>query len=306
MLSSAPYALRYDTKSYSNDGPAVAKKTPIRSTVSSASSPSLPLSVTYHRRVELSDTTGKSSLSIQLGNVELGAGSNIRQLSFPVAADTSIASFMRTSPFLIDSGSVVSVDVSLHGKNWKCHGVMTIALVDTNGNSIDDLFHQVIAPAASVDSSEHLQISVVPASVSNGAFLQMNLDSVLPGEYKTNYVNVIVLHMGNVSSSNNQAASTPAQTLPARFSLSQNYPNPFNPTAVINYQLPEDGHVTLTVYDVLGREVKTLVDQDETAGYHQATLDGAQLASGIYFYRINITSSDGKNFVSVKKALLLK
>ncbi len=68
--------------------------------------------------------------------------------------------------------------------------------------------------------------------------------------------------------------------------LSQNYPNPFNPTTKIKYQLPELSKVKLTVYDVLGREVKTLVNEEKPAGSYEVEFDGTNLPSGIYFYRI--------------------
>jgi parallel beta-helix repeat protein len=74
--------------------------------------------------------------------------------------------------------------------------------------------------------------------------------------------------------------------LPARFALEQNYPNPFNPTTTITYQLPVDVRVTLRVYDILGREVLTLADGQENAGYHSITLNASGFTSGIYFYRI--------------------
>ena len=93
---------------------------------------------------------------------------------------------------------------------------------------------------------------------------------------------------------------------PAGFSLSQNYPNPFNPSTMINYQLPTDGHVTLVVSDVLGREVRTLVNEVKNAGSYEVKFDASSLASGIYFYRVNITGKNGKNFVSTKKMLLMK
>jgi hypothetical protein len=94
--------------------------------------------------------------------------------------------------------------------------------------------------------------------------------------------------------------------LPTTYSLSQNYPNPFNPSTTINYQLPAASHVTLKVYDVLGREVETLMNQKQNAGYYTAKIDGSRFSSGVYFYKISILGSDGKNFVSIKKALLLK
>ena len=90
-------------------------------------------------------------------------------------------------------------------------------------------------------------------------------------------------------------------SIPFSFSLQQNYPNPFNPTTIIKYDLPKEGFVTLKVYDMLGREVATLVNKEQSAGRYVATFDASGLASGIYFYRI----SAGK-FVQTKKLILMK
>lgn len=68
------------------------------------------------------------------------------------------------------------------------------------------------------------------------------------------------------------------------FSLSQNFPNPFNPRTTINFQLPKSGHVTLRIYDILGREVVTLIDGERPARTYQAIFDGSRFASGVYFY----------------------
>lgn len=73
---------------------------------------------------------------------------------------------------------------------------------------------------------------------------------------------------------------------PVRFGLSDNYPNPFNPTTAIGYQLSAVGHVTLKVYDVLGREVATLVDEVKRPGSYVVRFDGLHLASGVYFDRL--------------------
>ncbi len=89
--------------------------------------------------------------------------------------------------------------------------------------------------------------------------------------------------------------------IPGEFSLSQNYPNPFNPTTVIQYQLTGVVHVTLRVYDVLGREVATLVNGSETPGIHEVTFDAGSLPSGVYFYRLT-----AGNHIATKKMLVIK
>ena len=77
-----------------------------------------------------------------------------------------------------------------------------------------------------------------------------------------------------------------AEEIPEEFSLDQNYPNPFNPTTSIRFGLPESGPVRVVVHDVLGRVVRQLVDGDYNAGWHTVRFDAGNLASGIYFYRI--------------------
>ncbi|TAK53067.1 MAG: T9SS type A sorting domain-containing protein [Bacteroidetes bacterium] len=89
--------------------------------------------------------------------------------------------------------------------------------------------------------------------------------------------------------------------IPVNYSLLQNYPNPFNPVTQIQYELPEDQHVILKVYDMLGREVATLVNEYQAAGYRFAEFNAATLPSGIYIYRIQA----GK-FSDMKKMLLVK
>jgi hypothetical protein len=95
------------------------------------------------------------------------------------------------------------------------------------------------------------------------------------------------------------------------YSLSQNYPNPFNPVTTIRYQIPERGFVTLQVYDVLGNEVVTLVNEEKPPGIYKvefSTIDVSasggnayNLSSGIYFYKLQ-----GGSFVETKKMVLIK
>ncbi len=89
------------------------------------------------------------------------------------------------------------------------------------------------------------------------------------------------------------------------YELDQNYPNPFNPSTIINYQIPKSGFVTLKIYDILGRELETLVNKEQTAGKYKLSFNssekGLSLPSGIYFYRIQ-----AGNFMETKKMILLK
>ncbi|MHC1737513.1 MAG: choice-of-anchor D domain-containing protein [Ignavibacteriaceae bacterium] len=89
--------------------------------------------------------------------------------------------------------------------------------------------------------------------------------------------------------------------LPSDFSLEQNYPNPFNPETVIEYRLPLKSAVTLKIFDILGNEIKTLVNEEQQQGKYTIGFDASRLASGVYFYRLN-----AGDFSSSKKMLLLK
>jgi len=89
--------------------------------------------------------------------------------------------------------------------------------------------------------------------------------------------------------------------IPVVFSLQQNYPNPFNPTTTIEYSVPKDGFVNLTVYNILGQQVADLINKNMNAGKHQIVFNASKLASGVYYYRLESNSK-----VLIKKMLLLK
>ena len=89
--------------------------------------------------------------------------------------------------------------------------------------------------------------------------------------------------------------------VPKRYSLSQNYPNPFNPITKINYALPKDGFVKIKIYDVLSREIATLVSEVKQAGYYSVDFDATNYTSGVYFYKL-----ESGSFSEIRKMMLIK
>lgn len=114
--------------------------------------------------------------------------------------------------------------------------------------------------------------------------------------------------LGSLSPALGRKKEESVAALPASFRLHNNYPNPFNPLTKIEYDLPELTHVTLKVYDVLGREVSTLVNEIQEAGYKAISFDANTLPSGIYFYKLTAVPSTGSGqaFSDTKKMLLVR
>jgi subtilisin-like proprotein convertase family protein len=103
---------------------------------------------------------------------------------------------------------------------------------------------------------------------------------------------------------NNQAVTAVNEEItgiPKKFALHQNYPNPFNPTTTIKYDLAKESFVKITVYDILGKQVQTLVNEQKKAGSYALEINASGLASGVYFYKI-----EAGTFVATKKMMLIK
>ena len=141
---------------------------------------------------------------------------------------------------------------------------------------------------------------------------QVDCSNIASGEYYLRLVTTVEgeadYHLGNVQNGseelnkhNYQQIRFSGTDIPVTYALEQNYPNPFNPATTIRYQIPKVGIVTLKVYDLLGAEVATLVNEEKVAGKYEVNFDANNLASGIYIYRLNVN-----DFVNVKKMVLLK
>jgi hypothetical protein len=142
--------------------------------------------------------------------------------------------------------------------------------------------------------------------VSPNAYLNLEFSispSMVP-QVKTDYVleiNGQVIFLGSNKMRSTKVTNPNQNTIPDKYSLSQNYPNPFNPVTKINFSIPKQGFVTLKIYDILGREVRTLVNETKQPGNYSVDFNGSSLASGVYFYRL-----ESNSFTSIKRMVLIK
>lgn len=141
--------------------------------------------------------------------------------------------------------------------------------------------------------SQH-EIYLIDKDINRSYNLKYTSDVLIPSYNKLKNYSILI---GDESFVNQKLA----ELVPQEFLLFQNYPNPFNPVTIIRFEIPASEHMTLTVYDILGRRVETLMNTNVSAGYYEIPFDGNRFASGVYFYRISAGS-----FSQVKKMLLLK
>ena len=182
-----------------------------------------------------------------------------------------------------------------------------IKLEWTNDTGYGIRLFKIFRSTSPIDSSaawidQHTQLDSVDASQTT------YMDSTCTSN-TIYYYRVVAISNANVESAFSNQVQTALgtsvndtkSTLPKKFALHQNYPNPFNPTTTIAYDLPKPEHVTLRVYNVLGRLVYSLVDRKQAAGRYTVQFNASSLASGLYFYRIHAGS-----FVVTKKLMLIK
>jgi hypothetical protein len=158
--------------------------------------------------------------------------------------------------------------------------------------------------------------SAFPAAASSGGLDIVNNDPEYPGSVVAFMATqfgpggaITAIYLGQDSST--VGVDEQSNPIPDKFTLSQNYPNPFNPSTTVHYALPAESHVTLALYNVLGQQVARLRDEIQGPGTYDAVWDGTnvagnQLASGVYFYRLDAKPVNGSTFTSLKKMILLK
>jgi len=176
-----------------------------------------------------------------------------------------------------------------------------IKLVDFGANGVweengDNVEHEIVLTASTTPALASNQwVSIdIPFSDFTGLTTRGHLAQlILSGDLNTVYVDNVYLYKVETA--------LIGDLVPTNYALEQNYPNPFNPSTSIRFHLPESNHVTLTLYNMLGQEIMTLLNEYRNAGSYELTLDASFLPSGTYFY--SITAGD---FHSVKKMVLIK
>src|SRR5260221_1866488 len=178
---------------------------------------------------------------------------------------------------------------------------------DINELSLYSAYHITSSTSTNI-ASNLTDLDSNYAIVTNSGIIKMKFDaSGLPnlssGHKREFVIEVNGHYVAGSGSMNANVNKTQEQTqVPLTYSLSQNYPNPFNPVTKINYSIAKDNKVKLVIYDILGREVITLLNNEfKQAGRYSVNFDGTNFASGVYFYRI-----EAGNFVQSKKMLLIK
>ena len=165
-----------------------------------------------------------------------------------------------------------------------------------------NIFDEIVQQTQGTEEAVYAEIDAITASLlveGNDSTLQKgSLKKYLiktSGDYFSKLDEILRNNFGN----SNQ--ETEKELLPTEYTLYQNYPNPFNPTTTIKYDLPNTGEVSLIIYDILGRKVKTLVNENQNAGRYEISFNASGLASGVYVYQLRT-----EKYVNAKKMILLR
>ncbi|MGA2624143.1 MAG: T9SS type A sorting domain-containing protein [Bacteroidota bacterium] len=284
---------------------------------------------TYSREMNIIDNKNGTSLTFELTQpIVLENDGSILEAAFrPASGDSVKYTFStllqvgETMPMFIPATSdSLYITYSLMGTHVPQlfsdgNGYVQFQLVNQhNGNVLATLGKQQLSSIA--DNNRDIYSLVIPVSniASQLSKLPLIIRPIIIG-VRTD--STLIASLGHIyrgeplkgTSKVTAQLDNISQTLlrPSDYALGQNYPNPFNPTTSINYQVPVDNHVTLKVYNVLGQGVKTLVDEVQDAGFKSVKFDATNLPSGMYYVRMTVSDSYGKQlYMSTKKLLLMK
>lgn len=265
-----------------------------------------------YRRASFVDTTTRASLQLEFGDVVLTSSRDTlnEQLGFVDTRSNLRGTFMRTETFTSQQLSRANLRIAAEGDRLPQDAIMTIVAVDSaSGNVLSTLFSTLLSRNSRTKIKKNIN-ETIPV-VSRPAYIELRMTGTSLSAYRASFANVEAVQGGvdtlRTSPLAKVGANVRANGVPGIFALHQSYPNPFNPTTTINFDLPEPSHISLVIYDVLGRKVVELENGMKEAGYHSVTWNAADAASGMYFARFMATDASSNVRISkVSKLLLTK
>ena len=247
------------------------------------------------------------------------AGINNALLNYGAGAQTEISGFQATIVQHYQPAEQTVVVPLTMGTNWTqdyvetdsitALGFTTVNQYNTHIENTVDAYGTMTLPGGAAVQALRLKTDVRQTSGSDysrsisylfitNTGTQVSVDAADTTSPNTGVIPIEGITFINAGITGVQQADN---NVPQNFLLEQNYPNPFNPTTQINYSIPSAQKVTLKVYDELGKEVATLVNNEQAAGNYTVDFDASRFASGVYFYRIQ-----AGNFMQMKKMILMK
>jgi hypothetical protein len=253
-----------------------------------------------------------------LGDITLD-GQNINFVSIPdsvsIASLSLLNTYFESEPFTVSSLSNLTYGVQ-YGitDSVLCSSVLNsgqyisfkVELLDAVTNNVLDVFDEVSYTGNNVYQYNNLGYKVNLSGIGEKS-VKLRLVTDTNSEFGFGFSNRIA-DQSMLVKVGFKTINYKGDAVVKEYALEQNYPNPFNPGTTIRYQLPKDGLVTLKIYDILGSEIATLVNEEKIAGKYEVNFDASNLASGVYVYRIAIQSGklQAGEFVNSKKMILLK
>jgi hypothetical protein len=268
-----------------------------------------PLALDHSRELVIRNVNGDEfiALNIARSSVYL-ASQDTQRVEFIPVADTAnysieeILSFLESEPFsVLPDANTLETAVTLTGSNTVRllgDAEMTVEITDAvTGEVVSALRTFALGDLANGDPVVDTVMADLAALRGRALKLKARFDGI---RFGSRTLTGAVIERSTERSGQELLEKIPVRT-PERLLLAQNYPNPFNPSTVIRFEIPKDNMVTVRIYDILGREVRTVVNEFLKAGAHEARFDAHGLATGIYFYRVEVGGSS-----IVRKMLLLK
>jgi hypothetical protein len=231
-------------------------------------------------------------------------------------AVTQSGKFLQVNPYNAQSNVISTKTIPYQSICYDVNSGKFYTTLNSTNNDIKNAIYEITATNGDTvriaTTNKNKIIGGIAADGNGNLFLIPAPEGLkYAGLYKFNITNKTIDSLGNTNLRNLRSiAFVPqnitsvydfANNIPQTYNLYQNYPNPFNPTTTIQFSIPERTNVKLSIFDVLGREIQTIVNDELSAGTYKFNFNANYLSSGIYFYRL-----DAGKFSSVKKMILMK